>query len=313
MNIKLIIIFSTLILSGCGLFNLAEKVALIPVAITDGVIGTHMAKSIDGGIQETLRPGNKMEKQGIQTELLGKTIYTIDSIVFFDDRGESISKRNSRIFKNKWIANNGEVCISNNCYEIRKKDSTILYGSNNERISIKAGDAENLREKFENQTKADIEIAERTKRLAMEAEIKKNEDLRLEEIKRNKEEKSKTEELQKQNAKALLDKEIIEKKALRLLDNKVSWLGHKQIDTDDCVKLYFFKKCAWVTYHFNLKGTVSNVDKVNEKFTINVSDAKLVSKSMVSIKYLQHRKDAIEWGNNIVGNTMEVPFKDVLK
>lgn len=312
MNFKLLVIFSTLILSGCSLFNLAESVALIPVAITDGVIGTHMAKSIDGGIQETLRPGNKMEKQSIQTELLGKTIYTIDSIVFFDERGESISKRNSRMYKDKWVVNNGEVCISNSCYEMRKKDSTILYGSNDERISVKAGDAENLREKFENQTKADSEIAERTKRLAMEAEIKKNEELRLTEIKRNKEEKSKDEELQKKNTKALLDKEIALKKALKLLDKKVSWLGHKQIDTEDCVKLFLFKKCAWVTYHFNLKGTVSNVDKVNETFTINVSDAKLVSKGMVSIAYIKYRKMALEWEKDIVGNTMAVAFKDVL-
>ncbi len=298
---RVFVIFFTSLLSGCAVLNLAKNIALIPVAIADGVLRTDMRGSINSGIKETLKPGSKLEKQKIITKLSGKTLYSSNSIIYFGEDGNAILKKDNRINKGKWIANNGQVCISSDCYEIREKNKTILYGYNNEVISFKEGDYEKFTAKLNKQIKQDNIQAEKARLLAKKEEIRRNKELKVAERKKLLGEKEKKRK-----------KEALRKKASRLMGKTVSWLGSKQIDTEDCVQLYFFKKCMWVTYNFKLKGTITNVNMENEKFVIEVSKAKLAPKSKVSVKYYQHKKDALEWGHSIVGDTMEVSFKEVL-
>lgn len=300
-NCRVFVIFFSSLLSGCGALNLVKEIVLLPVVIADGVLKTDMKGSINSGIKEALKPGSKLEKQKIITELSGKTLYSSDSIIYFSEDGNALSIKNKRINKEKWIANNGNICISSSCYEIRKQNKTILYGYNNEEISFKEGDYEEFFTKLKEQIKQDNIQVEKARLLAEKEEIRRNKELKVAERKKILAEKEKK-----------YQKELLRKKASKLMGKTVSWIGSKRIDTKDCAQLFFFKKCMWVTYIFNLKGTIKNVNMENEKFVIEVSKAKLASESTVSLKYYEYKKDALEWGDGIVGGTMEVSFKKVI-
>lgn len=160
-HFKLFIISFAFLLSGCGLVHFVESVALLPVAIVDGVVGTNMTGSITSGLNELEKPGKKMDKQSIQIELSGKTIYPYGAVAYLNTNGESLFKDNkeSQVKKYKWFAKeDGIICIAKDvCYGIRKKDNSILYGKFNEQLIIKRGDTDNLFSLFDRQQKQEAE------------------------------------------------------------------------------------------------------------------------------------------------------------
>jgi len=77
MNFKLFFVLFTAALSaGCGLIHgvtsLSTSVALIPVAIGDGVLGTHMARSARNGVEEAFKEGKLMQSDDIKSETVRK-------------------------------------------------------------------------------------------------------------------------------------------------------------------------------------------------------------------------------------------------
>lgn len=122
-HFKLFIIIFTSLLSGCSLVHLVESVALLPVAVVDGVIGTKMHSGITSGLSELERPGKRMDKQTIRTELSGKTFYPSPYIAYLYTNGDALLKRDNRIDKYKWsVEKEGEICIAGDiCYPLRKK------------------------------------------------------------------------------------------------------------------------------------------------------------------------------------------------
>lgn len=166
---KLLVIFFSALLSGCTLFRSVETVALLPVMVVDKVIGTNMTRSIDrginngiesidAGIKQSMRPGSPMDKQSIKTELSGKTIYISGNPVYLNANGDALFN-SLRIEQYKWtVEKDGQICIIGNyCYEIRKKDNTILYlyGQKDEVLTVKEGDAEKLETHFVTQQEED--------------------------------------------------------------------------------------------------------------------------------------------------------------
>lgn len=152
-----LLICTSILLSGCGLGKAVTSVALLPVrvatAVVDGATGRKMnlQGKLNSGVNEAFRPGEKMDKRSIERELSGKTLYTSNAIAYFNANGESIWKldNKNKIYKDNWSAVNGVFCLStkasnDTCYDIRKKDNTLLYGSFDERLKLKSGDAENL-------------------------------------------------------------------------------------------------------------------------------------------------------------------------
>ncbi|MCF7988539.1 MAG: hypothetical protein K9L60_13370 [Methylovulum sp.] len=183
MNLKLFFVLFTAALSaGCGLIHgvtsLSTSVALIPVAIGDGVLGTHMARSARNGVEEAFKEGKLMQSDDIKRELSNTTLYLDgrNAQIFIREDGEAISKDKDRLAKNKWTTSLGSLCISNiNCYEIREKDNKLYCA---EYIRFEKGDPEHFGYKLEEQTRQDDlkKLAEADKKRA-EAEALEREQL----------------------------------------------------------------------------------------------------------------------------------------
>jgi hypothetical protein len=160
-HFNLFVILFVSLLSGCSLVHLAESVALLPVAIVDGVAGTHMVRSIDNGIKQSLRPGSPMDKQSIHAKLSGKTIFFNDTVAYLkaNSNMEAIVKpnNNKQVKKTFWAVDNGEVWVNGLRYELREKDNIILVGISDQPLTMKNGDVENLTAQLENQLKQEAE------------------------------------------------------------------------------------------------------------------------------------------------------------
>lgn len=98
------------------------------------------------------------------------------------------------------------------------------------------------------------------------------------------------------------------------LSKTITWQETFKQDTDDCVTLYFFKKCAWVTYTFNVSGKVEEIDTENETYSVSVSDATLVKPSAISMKYLQFQGQATSsFKEGAIGKTVKVKHESLIK
>lgn len=84
---------------------------------------------------------------------------------------------------------------------------------------------------------------------------------------------------------------------LKKVGNRVSFHISHKIDTTDCVSLYMFRKCGWVTYKFKFSGKITKVDRNNRSYTINVTDKRLVPK-MQSMWYIKLKSQAMDWAEN---------------
>jgi hypothetical protein len=189
-HFKLFIISFAFLLSGCSLVHLVESVALLPLAIVDGVVGTNMTGSITSGLNELEKPGKKMDKQSIQIELSGKTIYPYGAVAYLNANGEALFKDNkdNQVKRYRWIPQeDGTLCVAKGvCYQVRKKDNSVLYGKFNEQLIIKRGDTENLFSLFDRQQKqaemekiqaAKKELEEKTQKLREEEKVAADERL----------------------------------------------------------------------------------------------------------------------------------------
>ncbi|MCF7998496.1 MAG: cell envelope integrity protein TolA [Methylovulum sp.] len=158
MNLKLFFVLFTAALSaGCGLIHgvtsLSTSVALIPVAIGDGVLGTNMASSARNGVEEAFKEGKLMQSDDIKNEISNSTLHTPSSIIFLDENGTALSEEKKRIVQDKWIVKTGELCIPNKfCYEIRTKNNQLLCPVD---ISFRKGDGAGLSTRLERQIKDD--------------------------------------------------------------------------------------------------------------------------------------------------------------
>jgi len=154
----------------------------------------------------------------------------------------------------------------------------------------------------------------------------KAEELRLKELERKRLAKQKAEERkilaqQKAKEREILSQQRAEKRKIlaqqerakklqkvkalkRSIGKRVSWYGSHRVDTDDCVKLFFFKKCAWVTYKYKFKGVLKAVDE--SSYTIQVTGVKLSTPGMVSMKYMQFKQQGIAWGQGQQGTSKKV-------
>ena len=158
-HIKLPIILFIFLLSGCGLVKdiatVPVGVAMIPVAVADGVFRTNMTGSIGNTLDEAFKEGKKMEADSIKRELSNTTLYLdhINAQMFIREDGEAISKDKDRLVKNKWTTSLGSLCISNiDCYEIREKNNKLYCA---EYIRFEKGDPEHFGYKLEEQTRQD--------------------------------------------------------------------------------------------------------------------------------------------------------------
>ena len=158
-HIKLPIILLASLLSGCGLVkNIAmvpAGVAMIPIAVADGVLRTNMTGSIGNTLDEAFKEGKKMEADSIKRELSNTTLYLDgrNAKIFIREDGVAISKDKDRLAKNNWTTSLGSLCISNiNCYEIREKDNKLYCAKD---IRFEKGDPEHFGYKLEEQTRQD--------------------------------------------------------------------------------------------------------------------------------------------------------------
>ncbi|SFV64858.1 hypothetical protein MNB_SV-14-1157 [hydrothermal vent metagenome] len=90
----------------------------------------------------------------------------------------------------------------------------------------------------------------------------------------------------------------------RSIGRRVSWYGSHRVDTDDCVQLYFFKKCMWVTYKYKFQGVLKAVDE--SSYTIQVTSVQLSTPRAVSMKYMQFKQQGIAWGQGQQGVSKKV-------
>ncbi len=90
----------------------------------------------------------------------------------------------------------------------------------------------------------------------------------------------------------------------RNIGRKVTWYESHKVDTDDCVKLYFFKKCMWVTYQYKFVGKLQAVN--NSSYIINVVDGELSARSAVSMNYLKYKDKGLAWGQSIIGSSRKI-------
>jgi hypothetical protein len=90
----------------------------------------------------------------------------------------------------------------------------------------------------------------------------------------------------------------------RSIGRRVSWYGSHKVDTDDCVQLYMFRKCMWVTYKYKFQGVLKSVDE--SSYTIEVTGVQLSIPSMVSMKYKQFQQQGVAWGEGQQGSMIKV-------
>jgi len=90
----------------------------------------------------------------------------------------------------------------------------------------------------------------------------------------------------------------------RSIGRRVSWYGSHRVDTDDCVQLYFFKKCMWVTYKYKFQGILKAVDE--SSYTIQVTGVQLITPGTVSMKYMQFKQQGIAWGQEQQGISKKI-------
>jgi len=194
---------------------------------------------------------------------------------------------------------------------ISKKDDNFVYEYTND---MNVNGAKRIRIERRKAEKERVLKAKRAEEQRI-SEIKKAEKKKQERIERRRlakqkaEEKKQIEQKQIEQRKILLQQE--KEKELRRLNllkrsigKKVSWYGSHKVDTDDCVQLYFFRKCMWVTYKYKYTGILKDVDV--SSYTIQVTGVQLSIPRMVSMKYKQYQNEGTSWGKGQVGSVKKV-------
>ena len=87
-------------------------------------------------------------------------------------------------------------------------------------------------------------------------------------------------------------------KLMRRIQNKigqfVSWKETISYETDDCLDLFFVRKCMEIDFTFEFRGKILDFDPGENNFIIEIVDVDRIDPSMVSIKYMQYKNQITE-------------------
>ncbi|MBF0204894.1 MAG: hypothetical protein HQK67_11455 [Desulfamplus sp.] len=89
----------------------------------------------------------------------------------------------------------------------------------------------------------------------------------------------------------------------------VTWQENIEFATDDCVVLFFIRQCAYITFTFEYRGTITDIDAENENYIVQVVNVKRIDPSMVSVKYIQLKEVALnQIRQQSIGNIKTVKY-----
>lgn len=93
------------------------------------------------------------------------------------------------------------------------------------------------------------------------------------------------------------------------MNTTVTWREGYRQSTDDCVSLFVFTQCMWVTYPLRITGKVKEFDNNRGQYLIAVSNVALEEPSHVSYKYLQFKDVAMQRIRGMVGKVKYVEYQ----
>jgi hypothetical protein len=181
----LCVLICTSILSGCGLGKVLTSVALLPVNIATGVVdtvtGTKMTRGLHNAVDEAFKSGEKMQAVAIKTAFSNSTFHVVPYIAFLKADGSALLKKkeNDTIEQARWTTSIGQLCINEDCFEIRAKDREILTNTG---FYYKKGDTENFDAKMDAQVRNEAEKraeAERKKAEEQAAQVRAETEQRI--------------------------------------------------------------------------------------------------------------------------------------
>lgn len=99
--------------------------------------------------------------------------------------------------------------------------------------------------------------------------------------------------------------------AKRMVGKKVTWTEAKEIESDDCISLFFKTVCHTVGYSFRFIGIVSSVNTNKEQYNVELDSVELISQEYVAPMYWKYKDRAKGWATQQEGRTRAIEFNYV--
>ena len=91
----------------------------------------------------------------------------------------------------------------------------------------------------------------------------------------------------------------------------MSWRENVDFETDDCVTLFFIRKCLSVSFTFEYRAKVVDVDLANKSYVVQVVRVDRIDPSRVSAKYIQMKDAALSQKRQETGGIKTVIYTAV--